>query len=56
MQNELQYVPQVVYAVNKSDLALYRINFNRFNTLCGDWCGCDSKTWKERAFLKDNNK
>ena len=25
------------FAVNKSDLVLYRIGLNRFNTLCGEW-------------------
>ena len=37
------------YAVNKSDLVLYRLGFNRFNTLCGGWCGCNSRTWEPRA-------
>ena len=37
------------YAVNKSDLVLYRLGFNRFNTLCGGWCGCNSRTWEPWA-------
>ena len=44
---------QVAYKVNKSDLALFRINFNRFNTLCGGWCGCDNTTWGYREAVRD---
>lgn len=31
---------------------LYRLGFNRFNTLCGGWCGCNSHTWEPRAVLR----
>jgi hypothetical protein len=47
---------KVAYQVNKSALSLYRMGFNRFNTLCGGWCGCHNVTWSYRAALRDDGK
>ncbi|GAX84654.1 hypothetical protein CEUSTIGMA_g12075.t1 [Chlamydomonas eustigma] len=47
------HVAKSAYVVNKTELALYRVGFKRFNTLCGGWCGCDHLTWERRNVLSD---
>lgn len=41
--------------VDKNDLVVYRLCFNRFNSHCHGWCGCDNRTWAQRAMREQGD-